>query len=193
MQFILTYILNIILLLFFAVSLHAGVQHKFIKRGNTVGLYPDIQITDKIFVAGNKIDPLKTVYLKSIAAVKKRGGRCAIAVDYEIYNKGAIDVDNRFYSTIDTHGNKNSSRLIDGIGAGESKIIENVIWLNPGELTSAVIILDNHNNVKENSELNNTREFTLLLTGNCESDLNKSADQSDKNKGLLNRFEFQIQ
>jgi len=174
-------------------SLHADVQHKFIKRGNTAGLYPDIQLTDRINVAGVKIDPLKTIYLKSIAAVKKKGGRCAIAIDYEIYNKGAIDVNNRFYSTIETYGNTSSSRLIDGIEAGESKIVESLIWLDPGELTNAVIYLDNHDNVRETKEANNTMEITLLLSGDCETEMDEPSDQTDENKGLLDRFEFIIQ
>ena len=171
MQFKQITIVNIILLLLCTSFVHADVQDKFIKRGSNIDLYPDIQITDNIVVAENKIDPLKTVYLKSIAAVQKKGGRCAVAIDYEIYNKGAIDVFNRFYSSIESYGTTNSSRLIDGIGAGESKIIESVIWLKPGEMTNAVIFLDNHNNVKETSELNNTREITLLLTGNCDTEL----------------------
>ncbi|MGI9534974.1 MAG: CARDB domain-containing protein [Thermodesulfobacteriota bacterium] len=186
-------ILNFIILLFCTASIHADVQHKFIKRSNTTGLYPDIQITENVIVAENKIDPLKTVYLKSIAAVKKKDGRCAVAIDYEIYNKGAIDVNNRFYSSIESYGTTTSSRLIDGIGAGESKIIESVIWLKPGEITNAVIFLDNHNNVKETSELNNTRELTLLLTGNCDTELNEPVDKGYEKKGLLKRFEFKFQ
>ena len=193
MQFLTVICINIVLLAFCGGTLAADVQHKFIKRGNTQGLYPDIQITDRINVAGIKIDPLKTVYLKSIAAVEKRGGRCAVTIDYEIYNKGAISINNRFYSTIETYGNINSSRLIDGIEAGESKIIESVIWLDPGELTNAVIFLDNHDNVREKSETNNTKEITLLLTGDCETELTDTEDKSQKNRGLLERFEFRIQ
>ena len=193
MKIILTHIIYFLLLLFCVVPLHADVQSKFIKSSVNADLYPDIQITDKIFVAGNRIDPEKTMYLKSIAAVKKQGGRCAVAIDYEIYNKSAIDVNNRFYTTIETYGNENSSRLVDGIGAGESKVIESVIWLSPGELTNALIFLDNHNNVRENSESNNTIEITLLLTGSCEADLNEPAESEDGKKGLLKRFEFQIQ
>ena len=193
MRFKLINIFYILILVLCTVSVNADIQDKFIKRGKKLDLYPDIQITDNIYVAGNRIDPQKTMYLKSIAAIKKQGGRCAVAIDYEIYNKGAIDVNNRFYSTIETYGNTNSSRLIDGIGAGETKVIESVIWLSPGEITNALIFLDNHNNVKEVSELNNTKEITLLLTGNCEKDLNEPVDQQGEKRGLLKRFEFQIQ
>ena len=193
MRFKLINFFYILILVLCTVSVNADIQDKFIKRGKKLDLYPDIQITDNIYVAGNRIDPQKTMYLKSIAAIKKQGGRCAVAIDYEIYNKGAIDVNNRFYSTIETYGNTNSSRLIDGIGAGETKVIESVIWLSPGEITNALIFLDNHNNVKEVSELNNTKEITLLLTGNCEKDLNEPVDQQGEKRGLLKRFEFQIQ
>ena len=189
------FIFALIILMFLLYPLPSGAdnQDKYIKREINPNLYPDLQISGNIYVAGNLADTENTVYIKSIAALKKEGGRCAIAIDYEIFNKGAIDVFNRFYSSIQTYNSVNSSRLIDGIAAGEKKPIETIIWLKPGELTNAVIFIDNHNNVREISENNNTREITLLLSGDCETDLNEPSSDDEEKKGLLKRFEFRVQ
>ena len=152
--------------------------------------YPDLQFSGNIIVAGNEVPDNETVVLRSVSAIKKEDGKCAVTFDYEIYNKGAITVSQRFFSGIEINGNIDSSRLINGIDADEKKTINAVIWLKPGELTNIRILLDNFNNVKEVSEENNTRAVSILLKGSCESDGETLYEEEEKGKGLFKRYQF---
>ncbi len=116
-----------------------------------------------------------------------------MAVEYEIYNKGAVTVSQRFFSGIEINGKMGSSRLINGIGANEKKIINNAVWLSPGETTEIRIVLDNFKNVKEVNEDNNSKSIRLLLTGTCNSDSREVTDKKSSKKGLFKRFEFKVQ
>ena len=154
--------------------------------------YPDLQFYGSVFVAGNEVIDDKTAVLRSVSAIKKEEGRCAVTFEYEIYNKGAIAIYQRFFSGIEINGKTDSSRLIKGIGAHEKKTINAVIWLKPGEITTVRILLDNFNNVKEVSEDNNTRVVNLLLNGSCESMPGDETDTEDEGKGLFKRYEFKM-
>ena len=152
--------------------------------------YPDLQFSGSVVVAGNEVANDETVVLRSVSAVKKEEGKCAVTFDYEIYNKGAIAINQRFFSGIEINGRIDSSRLIQGIGANEKKVINAVIWLNPDEPTDIRILLDNFHNVKEVSEENNTRAVRILLKGSCESDGEISTEEDGDSKGLFKRYQF---
>ena len=134
--------------------------------------YPDLQFSGNILVAGNEVSEGETVILRSVSAIKKESGKCAVAIEYEIYNKGAISINQRFFSAVEVNGPADTSRLVNGIGPNEKKNITTAIWLNPNETTDIRILLDNFNNVKEVSEDNNIKDFKILL------------------KGLFKRFEY---
>jgi len=152
--------------------------------------YPDLQFAGNIVVAGSEVPDDETVVLRSVSAIKKEEGRCAVTFDYEIYNKGAIAIYQRFFSGIEINGKTDSSRLIKGIGAHEKMTINAVIWLKPGEITTVRILLDNFNNVKEVSEDNNTRVVNLLLNGSCESEAGDNYLEEVNEKGLFKKYEF---
>ena len=152
--------------------------------------YPDLQFSGSVLVAGSEVAGNEAVVLRSVSAVKKEEGKCAVTFDYEIYNKGAIAINQRFFSGIEINGRIDSSRLVQGIGANEKKTINAVIWLNPDEPTDVRILLDNFNNVKEVSEDNNTREVRILLKGSCESDGEVNTSEEDNEKGLFKRYQF---
>ena len=154
--------------------------------------YPDLQFYGSVFVAGNEVIDDKTAVLRSVSAIKKEEGRCAVTFDYVIYNKGAISVNQRFFSGIEINGKTDSSRLIKGIGAHEKKTINAVIWLKPGEITTVRILLDNFNNVKEVSEDNNTRVVNLLLNGSCDSKAGDNSSDEGNEKGLFKKYEFKM-
>ena len=142
--------------------------------------------------AGNEVIDDKTAVLRSVSAIKKEEGRCAVTFDYEIYNKGAIAIYQRFFSGIEINGKTDSSRLIKGIGAHEKMTINAVIWLKPGEITTVRILLDNFNNVKEVSEDNNTRVVNLLLNGSCDSEAGDNFPEEVNEKGLFKKYEFKM-
>ena len=125
-----------------------------------------------------------------MAAIKKEEGRCAVTFDYEIYNKGAIAIYQRFFSGIEINGKTDSSRLVKGLGPNEKKTINAVIWLNPGKTTEIRILLDNFHNVKEVSEDNNTRDIKILLKGSCESEGEVNTAEESNEKGLFKKYEF---
>jgi len=152
--------------------------------------YPDLQFAGNIVVAGSEVPDDETVVLRSVSAIKKEEGRCAVTFDYEIYNKGAIAIYQRFFSGIEINGKTDSSRLIKGIGAHEKKTINAVIWLKPDEITTVRILLDNFNNVKEVSEDNNTRVVNLLLNGSCNSEAGDNSPEEVNEKGLFKKYEF---
>jgi len=152
--------------------------------------YPDLQFSGNVVVAGNEVPDNETVVLRSVSAIKKEEGKCAVTFDYEIYNKGAIAVSQRFFSGIEINGTIDSSRLVKGIGANEKKTINAVIWLNPGETTEVRILLDNFNNVKEVSEDNNTRTIKILLNGSCESGGETNTIEEGNEKGLFKKYQF---
>jgi len=155
--------------------------------------YPDLQFTENVLVAGSKVPINKTVLLRSVSAIAKENGKCEVTVEYEIYNKGVVAVSQRFFSGIEINGKMDSSRLINGIGANEKKIINNAVWLSPGETTEIRIVLDNFKNVKEVNEDNNSKSIRLLLTGTCNSDSREVTDKKSSKKGLFKRFEFKVQ
>ena len=152
--------------------------------------YPDLQFSGNILVAGNELSEGETVVLRSVSAVKKEGGKCAVVIEYEIYNKGAISINQRFFSAIEVNGPADTSRLVNGIGPNEKKNITTAIWLNPNETTDIRIVLDNFNNVKEVSEDNNTKDFKILLKGNCETDEELNIIEENNKKGLFKKFEY---
>lgn len=152
--------------------------------------YPDLQFTGNVLIAGNEVPDNETVVLRSLSAIKKEAGKCAVTFDYEIFNNGAISINQRFFSGIEINGKIDSSRLVQGIGANEKKTINAVIWLNPGEATDVRILLDNFNNVKEVSEDNNTRSVSILLNGSCESVPGEEIKDEGEGKGLLKRYKF---
>lgn len=162
-------------------------------KGDALGLYPDLVLGDDILVASGKIETTDTQHLRSISAIVKKDGRCAIPLTYEIINKSAIDVKQRFYSTIFANGEVNSTRLLNGIDAGETKQVKTVVWLEAGRDTETQIVLDSHHNVSESVENENIREFTLLLSGSCESDAEEPLAEEGEPKGLFDRFEYRIQ
>lgn len=152
--------------------------------------YPDLQFSGDILVAGNKVSEGEAVVLRSVSAIKKDEGKCAVTFDYDIYNKGAISIKQRFFSGIEINDTIDSSRLINGIGPNEKKTINTFIWLSPNENTAIRILLDNFNNVKEVSEDNNTRDITILLKGSCESDEEINTVEETNEKGLFKKFEY---
>jgi len=152
--------------------------------------YPDLQFSGNVLVAGNEVPDDNTVVLRSVSAIKKEEGKCAVIIDYNIYNKGAIAINQRFFSAIEVNGNVDSSRLVNGIGPNEKKNINSAIWLNPNEATDVRILLDNFNNVKEASEENNTKEFTIVLKGLCETDEELNVVEENNEKGLFKKFEY---
>ena len=162
-------------------------------KGDALGLYPDLVVGDDVLVASLKIEPTGTQHLRSISAIVKKDGRCAIPLTYEIINKSAIDVKQRFYSTIFANSEINSTRLINGIDAGETKEIKTVVWLEAGKDTETQIVLDSYHNVSESVENKNIKEFTLLLSGSCESDSEEPLAEEGEPKGLFDRFEYRIQ
>lgn len=152
--------------------------------------YPDLQFSGNIVVAGDEVTDSETVVLRSVSAIKKEEGKCAVTFDYEIYNKGAIAINQRFFSGIEINGTIDSSRLVKGIEANEKKTINAVLWLKPGETTEVRILLDNFQNVKEVSEDNNTRSVSILLNGSCESTPGDETTDENEGKGLLKRYQF---
>jgi len=152
--------------------------------------YPELQFSGNIVVAGNEVPDDDTVVLRSVSAIKKEEGKCAVTFDYDIYNKGAIAINQRFFSGIEINGTIDSSRLVKGIGPNEKKTINAVIWLTPGETTNIRILLDNFHNVKEVSEDNNTRDIKILLNGSCESDGEVNTAEEGNEKGLFKKYEF---
>jgi len=153
--------------------------------------YPDLRLTENIFLAGNKALPDETVHLKPSFAVEIKDGKCAIELKYEIYNRGAISVNQRFFSMVKLNNEKGSSRLISGIGADEKLEINDLVWLLPGEESNIIISVDNFDNVKEVSDQNNSKEINLQLVGSCVSD--EVIEEKNKERGLFEGYEHRVQ